>query len=163
MYQRCPDNQERTAGIEIEYIEHEAFGTLVVHDLAGHCEYSASHSVVIDCANTSIFMVVFDITKERTVAWEQVNYWSAFIKAGRYKSSRPRVMLVATHIDEARSNAEIEYNIAYSEWKKKYSKIFHIIDGQFIVNALLRNTQEINRIRLSIGACSKDIKVRLNH
>ena len=160
MHERCPDNQERTAGIEIEYIEHAAFGTLVVHDLAGHCEYSTSHSVVIDCADTSVFMVVFDITNARKAAWTQVNHWSAFIKAGRYKGSRPRVMLVATHVDEAGKDAEIEYNITFSKWKSSYSKFFRIVDVPFMVNALLPDTQEIDQIRSSIGTCCKEIKVR---
>ena len=108
---RTERNQDRTAGIEIECVKHEAFGTLVVHDLAGHCEYSTSHSVVIDCADTSVFIVIFDITKDRETAWTQVNHWSAFIKAGRYKGSKPRVMLVATHvdlIDRAKTDVETE-------------------------------------------------------
>ena len=159
MHERCPDNLERTAGIEIEHIEHEVFGNLVVHDLAGHCEYSTSHSVVIDCANTSVFMVIFDITKDRKDAWSQVNHWSAFIKAGRYKGSRPRVMLVATHVDQAQSDVEMEYNITFSKWRSSYSDFFHIIDGPFMVNALLRDSQAMNAIRSSIGKCCTEIKV----
>ena len=74
MHKRSATNQERTAGIKIECIEHDAFGTLVVHDMAGHCEYSTSHSVVIDCADTFVFMVIFDITKGRKSAWTQANH-----------------------------------------------------------------------------------------
>ena len=164
MHKRSATNQERTAGIEIECIEHDAFGTLVVHDMAGHCEYSTSHSVVIDCAETSVFMVIFDITKGRKSAWTQANHWSAFIKAGRYKGSRPRVMLVATHIDQAKEvDVETEYNITFTKWKESYSNFFRIIDGPFMVNTLLCESTALSKIRSEIGKCCEEIKVRLNH
>ena len=161
MCKRHSGSEDRTAGIEVEFIEHEAFGTLVVYDLAGHCEYSTSHSVVIDCANTSVFMVVFDITKERKASWKEVNHWSAFIKAGRYKGSRPKVMLVATHIDQVKTDPEIEYNVTFVQWKRSYSKFFHIIDEPFMINALLKDTPEISKVRSAIGVCCSEIKVRL--
>ena len=161
---RTEKTRERTAGIEIECLEHDLFGTVVAHDLAGHCEYSTSHSIVIDCADSSLFIIMFDITKELKAIQEEVNYWAAFIKAGRMKTSRPRVMLVASHLDEALnkewSQPEVSriYNVVLEEWKSRYRHVFHIIEGTFIVNCRDQDSIEMNHLRKMIGRSCTDIK-----
>ena len=161
---RKTENKERTAGIEIEYLKHDSYGTLVAHDLAGHCEYTTSHSTIIDCSNSSIFIIVFDITKEVVRIKEEVNYWSAFIKAGGDKMSAPWVLLVATHSDIAIARGRIMldlskiYHCVFIEWKSKYSEFFCIADGEFIVNCLEQNSAAMTHLRQTIGDCCREIR-----
>ena len=161
---RNPENKERTAGIEIEYLKHESYGTLVAHDLAGHCEYTTSHSTIIDCSESSIFVIVFDITKDVMRIKEEVNYWSAFIKAGGDKMSSPWVLLVATHSDiaiaDGRSELDLSmiYHCVFTEWKSKYAKFFSIADGEFIVNCLEQNSAAMACFRRTIGDCCREIR-----
>ena len=164
LHQRQEKDKERTAGIEIEHLEHDAFGSVVVHDLAGHCEYSTSHSVVIDCADSSVFVIVFDITGSLQEMREQVNYWAAFIKAGRLKNARPCVLLVATHLDTALAHGhsvDAVHRIysCVSEKLDKYNQVFVLTDQQFIVNCLDPHSQEMDNLRKSIGICCESIKV----
>ena len=163
LHQREEKDKERTAGIEIEHLEHDAFGSVVVHDLAGHCEYSTSHSVVIDCADSSVFVIVFDITGSLHEMRKQVNYWAAFIKAGRLKSSTPHVLLVATHLDEAlsRGKSAVDLQRIYSCVRgelSNYSQVFVFTEQQFIVNCLDSSSQEMENLRRAIGLCCERIK-----
>ena len=45
--------------------------------------------------------------------------------------------------------------------EEKLFKNFHIIDEPFIINALLKDTPEISKVRSAIGVCCSEIKVRL--
>lgn len=164
LHARIEESKDRTAGIEIECLTHESFGTVVVHDLAGHSEYTTSHSVVIDCADTSLFAIVFDITKELSELYKETNYWAAFIKAGRYTSSHPKVMLVGTHLDEAlakgmsQSQVSRIYDYIFTQLKTNYREFFCIVEGRHIVNCLDQDSEHMNDLRAAIGRCCKEIK-----
>ena len=164
LLKRKTEHKERTAGIEIEYLKHDSYGTLVAHDLAGHCEYTTSHSTIIDCSDSSVFIIVFDITKDIVRIKEEVNYWSAFIKAGRNKMSTPWVLLVATHSDVAIAHGRVMrdlstiYQCIFTEWKSKYSEVFCIADEEFIVNCLEQDSTPMTHLRTTIGDCCRKIR-----
>ena len=164
LHVRTKEAKERTAGIEIEYLKHSSFGTIVAHDLAGHCEYSTCHSVAIDCADSSLFIIVFDISKEIEEINDEVNYWAAFIKAGRGRRTKPRVMLLATHMDMAIAKGRgmfqvsMIYDCVLNEWKGRYKKFFHVVEGEFIVNCLEADSPEMKHLRDAIGQCCNAIR-----
>ena len=168
LHQREEKLKERTAGIEIEHLEHDEFGSVVAYDLAGHCEYTTSHSVVIDCGSNSVFVILFDITGNLSEMKTQVNYWAAFIKAGRHKSSIPYVLLVATHRDQAlasgKSVADIQriYSCIFKELEVGYDQAFLITHEAFIINCLDSTSQEMNYLRKAIGdSCERIKKVQM--
>ena len=161
-YQREEKYKERTAGIEVENLEHESFGAVVAHDLAGQCEYTTSHSVVIDCGSNSIFFILYNITHNLQQARKEVNYWAAFIKAGRLKGSQPHVFLVATHSDTAleagksMATQQLMYSCIFQELKRNYGKVFALSEGQFIINCLDSNSEWMTKLREAVGlSCGK--------
>lgn len=165
LHQRTEERRQRTAGVEVENLEHDAYGSLVAYDLAGHCEYTASHSVVIDCGSNSIFLILFDVTGQLSKMKKEVNYWAAFIKAGRLKSCRPTVILVATHRDKAlESGNSIEdlktiYSCIFNEvLLMDYKDIFSLKNEKFIVNCLDATSPEMDHLRKAIGSSCEDIK-----
>ena len=168
LYERTESDKERTAGIEIENLEHDAFGSVVAYDLAGHCEYTTSHSVVIDCGNNSIFLILFDISGDLRQMKKQVCYWAAFIKAGRPKGSQPHVLLVATHYDKAlvagtsEKKLQCMYSCVFMELKTGYEKVFILRDEQFILNCLNSTSEGMNHLRKVVGHCCESIK-RVSH
>ena len=163
-YQREEKYKERTAGIEVENLEHQLFGAVVAYDLAGHCEYTTSHSVVIDCGSNSIFLILYNITHSLQQARKEVNYWAAFIKAGRIKGSQPHVFLVATHSDSALkagkslSTQQMMHSCVCEEIKERYGKAFSLKEGQFIINCLESKSERMNQLRETVGLSCERIK-----
>ena len=164
LHQRVEQNKDRTAGIEIEHLEHDLFGSVVAYDLAGHCEYTTSHSVVIDCGSNSVFAILFDITGNLSEIKSQVNYWAAFIKAGRLKSSTLQVLLVATHRDQALASgktvADLQrtYSCVFKEIEIGYKNVLSLTQEVFIINCLDPTSQEMNHLRKAIGDSCESIK-----
>ena len=164
LHERAEKHKERTAGIEVENLEHELFGSVMAYDLAGHCQYTTSHSVVIDCGNNSIFLILYDINSGLQEANKQVNYWAAFIKAGRPKGSLPRILLIATHCDvalAARKTMEslrIIHSCVFGMLKKCYGKVFLLSEEQFIINCLDSTSQGMDQLRKAVGYTCKEIK-----
>ena len=165
LHQRTEETKDRTAGIEVENLEHDTFGSLVAYDLAGHCEYTTSHSVVIDCGSSSIFLILYDITGSLKKMRKEVSYWASFIKAGRHKNSQPYVLPVATHCDKALDNGKNMkdlqriYSCIFEELHSHFSGVFSFVNEQFIVNCLNSTSFEINHLREVIGRCCHDIRM----
>lgn len=165
LHQRTEQRSQRTAGVEVENLEHDAYGSVVAYDLAGHCEYTASHSVVIDCGSNSIFLILFDVTGKLSKIKKEVNYWAAFIKAGRLKSCRPTVILVATHRDKALESGKTVkalktiYSCIFDEvLQKSYKDVFSLKNEKFIINCLDSRSQQMDDLRKAIGSSCEDIK-----
>ena len=165
LHQRVEEGRERTAGIEVENLEHDEFGSIVAYDLAGHCEYTASHSVVIDCGSNSVFLILYDVTGELQHMKEKVGYWAAFIKAGMLKSSTPHIILVGTHRDSALALGKtvLQLTLIHScilqTLRDNYGDDFFLsTEDHIIVNCQDSASREMDLLRKAVGRCCDDIK-----
>lgn len=96
-----------TAGIIPHEFNDSDFGHVMLFDFAGHSEYYASHSVVIESAmimTAPVFVVVIDLSQEEERIKRRLHHWIQFIENNRQDFvSQPHIIVVGSHLDVVKS------------------------------------------------------------
>ena len=102
-----------TAGIIPHHFHNPHCGYLILYDFAGQYEhYSSSHAAVLEhlsIANscTGCLVLIFvDISKQEGKLIEQLQYWNSFILNQYRQDIQPRVVVIGSHVDKAKSDGE---------------------------------------------------------
>ena len=158
-----------TAGIIPHDFNDSDFGHMMLFDFAGHNEYYASHSVVIESAmftTAPIFVVVVDLSQEEEKIKRRLHYWIQFIENNRPDFvSQPHIIVVGSHIDVVRNSrgngseslarAHVRKTEDFARETVRSATKLHFA-GFFAVNCLRVNTQA--ELRGCLARCCRSLR-----
>ena len=103
---------QRRAGIIPHRIENQEFGHLTIYDFAGHKEFYGSHGTMLRNtmagSSATIFLLLADLRKDAVEFKHSILSWLSFIDIQRPSvDPQPHVIVVGSHADEVKSEAEI--------------------------------------------------------
>ena len=92
-----------TAGIVPNRVESREVGKIMLYDLAGHAEYHASHSAVMETVmqwSPATYINVIDLSKEDSEIIQQFHYWLTFIDNTTCRIyAKSCLIIVGSHAD----------------------------------------------------------------
>ena len=104
------DAKPHTPGIVPHELNSKAFGTVVIHDLAGQYEYYSSHAAVVEnsvLTSAPLFVIVVDLSERNASIRKRLSYWLSFIKNHCKKATTPpHVTVVGSHKDVVKAKGE---------------------------------------------------------
>ena len=104
------DAKPHTPGIVPHKLNSKAFGTVVIHDLAGQYEYYSSHAAVVEnsvLTSAPLFVIVVDLSEKNASIRKRLSYWLSFVKNHCKKATTPpHVTVVGSHKDVVKAKGE---------------------------------------------------------
>ena len=101
---------KRTAGIVLSDFISDELGRVTIYDFAGHPEYYASHSAVLEnslSCPAAVFLMLIDLREPDQIQLN-TNFWLSFVENNCKKSFvlQPHLVVIGTHFDECSSNID---------------------------------------------------------
>ena len=161
---------QRTAGIIPHSIESQEFGHLTIYDFAGHKEFYGSHAAMLRNtmagSSATLFLLLADLRKDAVKFKHSILSWLSFIDNQRPSvDPQPHVIVVGSHADEVKSEAEISLKKSTVHSLVPTSAFSHLsFAGFFPVNCCYSVSSSISELRRCLAKTCDNIrnKVELN-
>ena len=102
-----------TAGIIPHHFHSSRCGYLILYDFAGQYEhYSSSHAAilerlhVVDSYTGCLVLIFADICKQEGQLIDELHYWNSFILNQYRQGLQPKVVVIGSHVDMAKSDGK---------------------------------------------------------
>ena len=105
--------ETNTAGIIPSDFCSKIFGKVAIYDFAGHREYFAGHSAVIQnfmAGSPSIILLLVDMSESEFFR-ESLQYWLEFINLHTQEATKPHVIMVGSHVDKCKNQSDVSEKI----------------------------------------------------
>ncbi|XP_072044524.1 uncharacterized protein [Amphiura filiformis] len=162
----------RTAGIDVSQHSVDEAGKFSIWDYAGQEEFHVTHSMFLGGEN-SIFLVMYDLSKAYTTSFsrkstdqekvtkycERLRYWLSFIKAGNSPSTdKPRVVLVASHLDKVPDDGRMIAENILKELRKMFSASLNIQDKLVALDGRKGKSEEMKLLKITLKEQADEIR-----
>ena len=148
---------QKTAGIIPHNIESQQFGRITIYDFAGHKEFYGSHAAMlqntITGTSSALFLLLADLRKDEEEFKQSILFWSSFIDNQLLSGdAKPHVIVVGSHADQAKSNAEISLkNSTVHSLVKTSAYASLVFAGFFPINCCYSESSALSELRQCIA------------
>ena len=155
---------QRTAGIIPHNIESQEFGHLTIYDFAGHKEFYGSHAAMLRNtmagSSATLFLLLADLRKDAVKFKHSILSWLSFIDNQRPSvDPQPHVIVVGSHADEVKSEAEISLKKSTVHSLVPTSAFSHLsFAGFFPVNCCYSASSSISELRRCLAKTCDNIR-----
>ena len=155
---------QRTAGIIPHSIESQEFGHLTIYDFAGHKEFYGSHAAMLRNtmagSSATLFLLLADLRKDAVEFKHSILSWLSFIDNQRPSvDPQPHVIVVGSHADEVKSEAEISLKKSTVHSLVPTSAFSHLsFAGFFPVNCCYSVSSSISELRRCLAKTCDNIR-----
>ena len=153
--------ETNTAGIIPSDVNNDIFGKVTIYDFAGHREYFAGHSAVIQnfmASSPSIILMLVDMSVSMCFR-QSLQYWIEFVNIHAQEAIKPHVVIVGSHVDKCGSQKEIREKIQLMKTTVNSLNLDDfILKGIITLNCQFAESTSMSKLRSLISDSCKSLR-----